>query len=281
MNRRAYIFSGILHASVLLALFLKLPFLRARPMESPPIIPIEVVSASDLTRSPPKKVKKKDPVGRTKKETHKAASKKKVQENQAADTKKASKKAAAPTPKPKAKSKSKAPPPLEKSAKKQAPKNDLKVKKQAAAQRKKGMRKKTDDFTSVLQAVHEVQKNKNTSEDATADKAVESEHISDKITLSELDVLRQQLQKCWNVPAGALHAEDLVVQVRVTMGPDAMVKEVKILDESRMQKDGYFRTAAESAKRALFSPECSPLNLPKDRYEQWQTFVITFNPKDL
>jgi hypothetical protein len=165
---------------------------------------------------------------------------------------------------------------------KESVKTDIKSKKKPNEKDKKGKKvEKSDDFMSVLQAVEEVKRVDAVDDSRATDKAFESENIADKLSLSELDALRQQLQRCWNVPAGALHADELIVTVQVSMGPDAVVRDVKIYDESRMHHDPYFRTAAESAKRALFSPACTPLRLPKNRYSEWKTFEITFNPKEM
>jgi outer membrane biosynthesis protein TonB len=260
VERKALLSSAFLHTVVLTLLFANLPFFRTKPLKSPPIIPIEIVSISDLTTSPPKKVKpNKQPIAKTKRETRKAVQKQE-----------------APTPKPTIK---KAPSPL----KKEEPKTDVKADKKPNNKSKKVKKApaKTDDFMSVLQAVEEVKRVDHTEDARAVDKAFDSENIADKLSITELDALRQQLQRCWNVPAGALHADELVVAVRVTMGPDAVVRDVKIQDESRMTRDPYFRTAAESAKRALYSPACTPLKLPKDRYAEWQTFEITFNPQEM
>ena len=45
--------------------------------------------------------------------------------------------------------------------------------------------------------------------------------------------------------------------------------------------NSFFRAAADSARRALLNPRCSPLKLPLDKYAQWQIFTITFDPKDV
>jgi hypothetical protein len=29
------------------------------------------------------------------------------------------------------------------------------------------------------------------------------------------------------------------------------------------------------------NPACQPLKLPPEKYNQWQTFTITFDPKDI
>jgi hypothetical protein len=45
--------------------------------------------------------------------------------------------------------------------------------------------------------------------------------------------------------------------------------------------DPFYRSAAESALRAVLNPQCSPLKLPPEKFDQWKTLELTFNPKDL
>jgi hypothetical protein len=44
--------------------------------------------------------------------------------------------------------------------------------------------------------------------------------------------------------------------------------------------DPLYRAAAESARRAFFNPQCTPLKLPADKYATWKDMVVDFNPKD-
>jgi hypothetical protein len=37
-----------------------------------------------------------------------------------------------------------------------------------------------------------------------------------------MDLLREQLYHCWNIPAGARDAKDLVIEVKVQVGPDGV-----------------------------------------------------------
>jgi hypothetical protein len=82
------------------------------------------------------------------------------------------------------------------------------------------------------------------------------------------------------VPAGARGAANLTPEFRLTMNPDATVRSAVLINSARLS-DPFFRSAAESARRALFNPECSPLKLPLDKYGEWQTFTVTFDPKDV
>lgn len=102
----------------------------------------------------------------------------------------------------------------------------------------------------------------------------------DRLSLSEIDAIRSQVASCWNVPAGLQNAENLKVEVRVHVEPDGRVKKVDILSMGRMG-DPLFRAAAESAVRALLNPRCSPLKIPLNKYNEWKTFRITFDPKEM
>ncbi len=108
--------------------------------------------------------------------------------------------------------------------------------------------------------------------------------LGSQLTASELDALReavrQQLMPCWNVPAGARDAKDLLVEIRAAVNLDGTVRQATIVDQSRLG-DPLFRAAAESARRTFFNPACTPLRLPADKYEVWKDLVVGFNPKDI
>jgi outer membrane biosynthesis protein TonB len=102
-----------------------------------------------------------------------------------------------------------------------------------------------------------------------------------RLSASEMDLVREQISRCWNVPAGARDAPDLVVEIRVVVSPDGNVQQATIVDQARGAGDPFFRAAAESARRAFFNPECRPLRLPPNKYEIWRDMVVDFSPKDL
>lgn len=104
--------------------------------------------------------------------------------------------------------------------------------------------------------------------------------LADQLSTSELDVVKAQIEACWNVPVGARDAQNLTPEFRVTMNADGTVRSAQLLNTDRMN-DPFFQAAAESANRALLNPQCQPLKLPPDKYDQWQTFTITFDPKDM
>lgn len=115
----------------------------------------------------------------------------------------------------------------------------------------------------------------------TDEEAIAAERMTNRLSLSEQDALRQQLSRCWNVMAGARNSEDLAVEVRLFMNPDRTVRQAQILDKQRYRSDSFYRAAADSALRAVRHPQCSPLRLPPDKYEQWKTIVVRFDPSEM
>ncbi len=105
--------------------------------------------------------------------------------------------------------------------------------------------------------------------------------LGDRLTISEMDALRRQLSQCWSILAGAAYAEELVVELRVVVNRDRTVQEATIIDMGRYNRDASFRAAADAARRALRNPRCTPLALPADKYNEWKTTVIRFDPREM
>lgn len=105
--------------------------------------------------------------------------------------------------------------------------------------------------------------------------------LGSQLTASERDLIIQQIERCWVVPAGARDAQDLNIEVKAVVNPDGTVRQAAIIDTGRYAADPFFRAAADSAKRAILNPQCSPLRLPPDKYEAWHDLDLFFNPKDL
>ena len=101
-----------------------------------------------------------------------------------------------------------------------------------------------------------------------------------RVTISELDALRMQIERCWIVQAGARYAEDLAVKVRVYLKSDgSLQRDPKIVDDTRMGEDPFFRAAAESAIRAIL--KCAPFKMPAEKYNLWREMELTFDPTEM
>jgi hypothetical protein len=90
------------------------------------------------------------------------------------------------------------------------------------------------------------------------------------------------MRQCWNVPVGAPHPEQLIVQVRVMLAPDGSVTSQQLEPVTMRAEIGnpYMHAAADAAQRAIRF--CSPYKyLPRDRYDAWREVVMTFDPSKM
>ena len=105
--------------------------------------------------------------------------------------------------------------------------------------------------------------------------------VGPEMTISEIDLVRQQIHRCWNLPAGAKDAHKMLISIRIVMNPDGTVRTANVLDSMRMSSDPFYRTMAESALRAVLNPRCQPFKLPPEKYDRWQTMKLNFDPRDM
>jgi hypothetical protein len=102
-----------------------------------------------------------------------------------------------------------------------------------------------------------------------------------QLTASDIDLVREKLRPCFNPPFGAKEKPDLAAEIRVVMNPDGTVQQARVVDMGQYAGDQVYRALADAGIRALRNPDCSPLPLPADRYDVWQTIVFPFSIKDM
>lgn len=105
--------------------------------------------------------------------------------------------------------------------------------------------------------------------------------LGNRLTISEIDAVRRQIEPCWNVQLGARNPEELVVEITVHMNRNGTVRKAYVVDRDRMVSDRFYRAAAESAMRAVQNDKCSPLKLPPDKYDRWKEITLTFDPSKM
>ena len=97
----------------------------------------------------------------------------------------------------------------------------------------------------------------------------------DTMSISEIDLLRRQISRCWNPPIGVQGAENLIVAIRISLRQDGSLSGPPEVDGSISGVTE--RVAAESALRAV--RRCAPYQLPQEKYDTWQDIRITFDPR--
>ncbi len=105
--------------------------------------------------------------------------------------------------------------------------------------------------------------------------------LGSQLTTAEKDLIIAQIEKCWSPPIGAKDAKNLVITLKVQLATDGTAQSVQIVDQGRYNSDGFFRAAADSAVRAIRNPNCVPLKVPPDKFDQWKNMTLNFDPRDL
>ena len=105
---------------------------------------------------------------------------------------------------------------------------------------------------------------------------------SSPLSSSEHDALRRQIEGCWSVPAGVRDAQDMIVEVKVSLDPEGKVLRVEAL-RSPLSGNQSFQAAADAAVRAVHKCQATHgrLNVPRDKYNLWREMTLRFDPKDL
>ena len=175
------------------------------------------------------------------------------------------------------------PPPIEndfeiKLKQKPEPKEIPEPKKDIEIVVKKKPVKKTFNISTVLRDLENQDKEFKKEQEASEIKQDEvfTEKVGPSMTISEIDLLRQQLHACLNLNVGVANLKEIKPVIFIEVNSDRTVKSAKVVNKEKLN-DPSFRTAAEAAMRAVNNPDCSPLLLPKDKYDQWKEINFTFD----
>jgi len=277
MRTSSLTISAGFHVAVVLAAMVSLPWLR-KDFDIPPPVMVEFVEIGKVTET----TKVAPPTPKPdKKEEKKEEPPPPAPKNTAKEVTPPAPKKPDPAPKkdePKKDSKPEVDP-LAKPDKKPPPKDDKKETKPKEPER---------DFSSVLKNLADP---KHTPPSATEqpDMGIKTATpvegaqapLGAKMTMREEDALRRQLERCWNFPYGAKEAENLNVEIFMVINPDRTLRDARVVDMSRYNRDTFFRAAADSALRAVRNPLCSPFELPPDKYNVWKTTTVNFNPREM
>lgn len=274
--REGALLSGLLHGIVILLLLIGLPDFFRRELEPPPVIPIEVINISDLTQAPALKVKPKNDGPKAEVEKPEPPKPTPVVEK-TPEPEPEKQPDPEPAPEPELSIDDLLAPVVEEKKKEEKPKKKP-IEKPKKKEKKKTKPKKKD-FNQLLKNLDKVESSSDgptqqeQDENSTADHA--ANNISETLSVTEMDLVRRQLAACWNVAAGTRDAKNLYVDVKIEMNPDATVRTAAVVGSSGN------KAADSSALRAVRNPACSPLKVPLDRYDQWKTITIRFDPQHI
>ncbi len=181
---------------------------------------------------------------------------------------------AKPKPPPKAKPKP-APKKVEKKAEK---KPEKKVEKKAEKPKvEKKPEPKKDEFESVLRSVEEME----VEAQKKKQQQIASYDPTQALSVSEKDAIRQrirrQVEDKWQLMPGARDAENMVIELKISLLQDGTVENVRVVDSWRYNNDLNFKVNAERAVNAVRAVERFE-DLPAKYYTEWSEVTLHFNP---
>ena len=109
----------------------------------------------------------------------------------------------------------------------------------------------------------------------------EEENIKEnvEVSISEMDLVIQQLRSCFNPRAGTQIVGNEMVKISAKIDRAANVRKdtVQIIDTNISKSNPYYKAITESAVATLYNPLCSQLKLPLNKYESWKDLKITID----
>jgi outer membrane biosynthesis protein TonB len=147
--------------------------------------------------------------------------------------------------------------------------------------KKKKPSKSSKSLEDIMNEVENEQESDNEDGAPSKGKGAPAATIGSVLTASEKDALSRHMSRCWLIPAGLRDARNIRVPIKINVARDGTVLKAESQEKGRMANDPAYRTAAESARRAVLDPNCSPLPIPQDKYEIFNEFVFNFDPKEM
>ncbi len=131
---------------------------------------------------------------------------------------------------------------------------------------------RNEDMTSVADNNNEEDNIVEQNEEDKAEANVE-------VSISEMDLVIQQLRGCFNPRAGTQIVGDEMVKISAKIDRQANVRKdtVQIIATNISKSNPYYEAITESAVATLYNPLCSKLKLPLDKFESWKDLKITID----
>ena len=131
---------------------------------------------------------------------------------------------------------------------------------------------RNEDISNISKDNNEEEKKIETNED-------ENEEANIEISISEMDLVLQQLRSCFNPRAGTQIVGDEMVKISAKIDRQAFVRKdtVQIIATNISKSNPYYEAITESALATLYNPLCSKLKLPLNKYDSWKNLKITID----
>ena len=135
------------------------------------------------------------------------------------------------------------------------------------------------DLRNEKTEMNKDRKKNETKKELSEDK--KSDESKAQLSISEIDLLIQQLTSCWTKPAGAppllLKKAKVKISAKINSNRRVLNESLRIIDTNISKDNPFYGPITESAMRTFLNPECQPLKLPPDKYDLWKNLIINFD----
>lgn len=102
------------------------------------------------------------------------------------------------------------------------------------------------------------------------------EDVNIEISISEIDLVIQQLRRCFNPRAGTKFKGDEMIKISAKVDKQTYVRTdtVQIVDTNISKSNPYYEAITESALAIFYNPLCAKLKLPINKYDEWKNLTI-------
>lgn len=98
------------------------------------------------------------------------------------------------------------------------------------------------------------------------------------LSQSEMDALRGQVERCWQIVPGMVDGADVRVRITMRLNRSGEIEGQPSVD-ARGGSEQTRRVLASGARRAVL--RCAPYDLPAEKYETWADVVMNFDPSSM
>ncbi|MEM9810504.1 MAG: hypothetical protein AAF788_04690 [Pseudomonadota bacterium] len=268
--RYATFLSALLHIGILAGGLIVAPFLPTPELLTPPVVPIEILSEAEIADELSVRADRKNPPA-----------------EEDAPEPEPERPAAALEPEPE---RLVLPPPPEPEPEPEAPEPEpepepVEPEPQPEEPTPPRQEDRIDDLSFLDDALVDLQQDDQRSQpsevlDPEGLRDQEAVGLGDRLTASEIDMVRARMASCFDQPTGVPDAENLVVRVRFYLNSDGTIQgEPSVLNARQiaLSNNSWWRVTRDRAMRAVVA--CAPYDyLPDDRYYIWSEMTLNFTP---
>lgn len=138
--------------------------------------------------------------------------------------------------------------------------------------------KKIDRMSSILNSIDQFKKKESLKQKESKDKKTNDSisGFSEKLSISEIDMIRRQFIPCWTIPSGIKDLNKFTIIVKLKLDDDGNVTMSKLIKDKNAKSSSY-KILSESVMRAISHPACKKIKVPQKKYEIWKNITLNFD----